>query len=466
MSTRNVAKSPQSTLASINPATGELLREYEQHSDQVIETRLQLAADTFREYRRTPFAHRARMMAKAAEILEREKETLGRMMTQEMGKTLKSAMQEAEKCAFGCRYYAENAERFLASEEAKTNATRSFVRYQPMGLVLAVMPWNFPFWQVFRFAAPALMAGNVAVLKHASNVPQCALAIEEVFSKAGFPQGVFQTLLIGSDRVNQVIADARVKAVTLTGSVGAGSSVAAAAGKAIKKTVLELGGSDPFIVMPSADLEKAVETAVQARIINNGQSCIAAKRFIVDEKIAEKFEQKFVQRMAAVKMGDPMDPATELGPLATADGLRTLQEQVNKTEQMGAKVLVGGKRANRQGNFFEPTVLAEIPEGSPVFDDELFGPVASVFRAKGMADAIRIANHSPFGLGACAWTNDASEREMFIEEIESGLAFINSMVASDPRIPFGGVKHSGYGRELSHHGIREFVNVKTVSESQ
>lgn len=466
MSTRNVAKSPQSTLASINPATGELLREYEQHSDQVIETRLQLAADTFREYRRTPFAHRARMMAKAAEILEREKETLGRMMTQEMGKTLKSAMQEAEKCAFGCRYYAENAERFLASEEAKTNATRSFVRYQPMGLVLAVMPWNFPFWQVFRFAAPALMAGNVAVLKHASNVPQCALAIEEVFSKAGFPQGVFQTLLIGSDRVNQVIADARVKAVTLTGSVGAGSSVAAAAGKAIKKTVLELGGSDPFIVMPSADLEKAVETAVQARIINNGQSCIAAKRFIVDEEIAEKFEQKFVQRMTAVKMGDPMDPATELGPLATADGLRTLQEQVNKTEQMGAKVLVGGKRANRQGNFFEPTVLAEIPEGSPVFDDELFGPVASVFRAKGMGDAIRIANHSPFGLGACAWTNDASEREMFIEEIESGLAFINSMVASDPRIPFGGVKHSGYGRELSHHGIREFVNVKTVSESK
>ena len=465
MSTRNIVKSPQGTLASINPTTGELLHEYEQHSDDVVESKLQLAAETFREYRKMPFALRAKMMSKAAQILESGKETLGRMMTQEMGKTLKSAIQEAEKCAFGCRYYAEHAESFLADEEAKTNATRSYVRYQPLGPVLAVMPWNFPFWQVFRFAAPALMAGNVAVLKHASNVPECALAIEEVFSQAGFPQGVFQTLLIGSDRVNRVIADSRIKAVTLTGSVGAGSSVATTAGKELKKTVLELGGSDPFIVMPSADLDKAVETAVQARIINNGQSCIAAKRFIVDEKIADQFEQKFVRRMAAVKMGDPMEPGTELGPLATADGVRTLQEQVNKTVQMGARVLLGGKRANRQGNFFEPTVLSEIPKGSPVFEDELFGPVASLFRAQDMADAVRIANNSPFGLGACAWTNDETEREIFINEIESGLAFINSMVASDPRIPFGGVKHSGYGRELSHHGIREFVNVKTVSES-
>lgn len=465
MSTRNIVKSPQGMLASINPTTGELLHEYEQHSDEVVESKLQLAAETFREYRKMPFAQRAKMMAKAAQILESGKETLGRMMTQEMGKTLKSAIQEAEKCAFGCRYYAEHAERFLADEEAKANATRSYVRYQPLGPVLAVMPWNFPFWQVFRFAAPALMAGNVAVLKHASNVPQCALAIEEVFSQAGFPHGVFQTLLIGSDRVNKVIADVRIKAVTLTGSVGAGSSVATTAGKELKKTVLELGGSDPFIVMPSADLDKAVETAVQARIINNGQSCIAAKRFIVDEKIAEQFEQEFVRRMAAVKMGDPLELATELGPLATADGVHTLQEQVNKTVQMGARILLGGKRANRQGNFFEPTVLSEIPEGSPVYEDELFGPVASLFRAQGMADAVRIANNSPFGLGACAWTNDETEREIFINEIESGLAFINSMVASDPRIPFGGVKHSGYGRELSHHGIREFVNVKTVSES-
>lgn len=463
MSTQNVIESRQNTLASINPATGELLHEYEQHSDEAVESKLQLAVEIFREYRKTPFAQRAQMMARAAEILENGKETLGRLMTLEMGKTLRSAIQEAEKCAFGCRYYAENAEWFLADEEAKTSSARSFVRYQPLGLVLAVMPWNFPFWQVFRFAAPALMAGNVAVLKHASNVPQCALAIEEVFRQAGFPRGVFQTLLIGSDRVNKVIADSRVKAVTLTGSVGAGRSVAMAAGKELKKTVLELGGSDPFIVMPSANLDKAVETAVQARIINNGQSCIAAKRFIVDAKIADQFEQKFVQRMAAVKMGDPMDHSTELGPLATADGVRSLQEQVNKTVQMGARVLLGGKRANRQGNFFEPTVLSEIPEGSPVFTDELFGPVASLFRAKGMADAIRIANDSPFGLGACVWTNDESEREMFINQIESGLAFINSMVASDPRIPFGGVKHSGYGRELSHHGIREFVNVKTVS---
>ena len=467
MSTQNLIRN-SNTLASISPATGELLREFEQHSDDVVESRLQLAAETFREYRMTSFAQRAQMMTRAAGILESGKENFGRIMTQEMGKTLRSAIQEAEKSAFGCRYYAENAERFLADEEARTNATRSFVRYQPIGPVLAIMPWNFPFWQVFRFAAPALMAGNVGLLKHASNVPQCALAIEDIFHQAGFPQGTFQTLLIGSDRVNKVIVDPRVKAVTLTGSVGAGSKVAAAAGKEIKKTVLELGGSDPFIVMPSADLNAAVETAVQARIINNGQSCIAAKRFIVDERIATQFEEKFVSRMSSLKMGDPMDPSTDLGPLSTADGLRTLQEQVNKSVQMGARVLLGGKRANRQGNFFEPTVLSEIPKGSPAFHDELFGPVACLFRAKGMSDAIAIANSSQFGLGACAWTNDEKEREMFINQIESGLAFINSMVASDPRIPFGGVKHSGYGREFSHHGICEFVNIKTVSiqESQ
>ncbi|HLJ30384.1 MAG TPA: NAD-dependent succinate-semialdehyde dehydrogenase [Candidatus Angelobacter sp.] len=449
--------------ASINPTTGELLREYEQHSEKVIETKLQLAAETFREYRKTSFKQRAQMMTRAAEILEKDKDAFGRMMTQEMGKTLRSAVQEAEKCAFGCHFYAENAEKFLAREEAKSNATRTFVLYQPLGPVLAIMPWNFPFWQVFRFAAPALMAGNVALLKHASNVPQCALAIEDVFRLAGFPEGVFQTLLMGSDRVNKVIADRRIMAVTLTGSVGAGSSVAAAAGKAIKKTLLELGGSDAFIVMPSADLDRAVETAVQARVINNGQSCIAAKRFIVDERIATQFEQKFVQRMASLKVGDPMDPATDVGPLATPDVLRGLQEQVDKTVEMGARVLCGGKRMNRQGNFFEPTVLANIPKGAPAFDDELFGPVASIFTAKGMGDAIRIANDSPFGLGSSAWTNDEGERELFIDGIEAGLAFINGMVASDPRIPFGGVKHSGYGRELSHHGIREFVNVKTVS---
>jgi succinate-semialdehyde dehydrogenase/glutarate-semialdehyde dehydrogenase len=351
----------------------------------------------------------------------------------------------------------------MADEDAKTNASRSFVRYQPLGPVLAVMPWNFPFWQVFRFAAPALMAGNVGLLKHASNVPQCALAIEDIVRRAGFPEGAFQTLLISSDRVNGVIADRRVAAVTLTGSVGAGSSVATAAGKEIKKCVLELGGSDPFIVMPSADLDKAVETAVQARVINNGQSCIAAKRFIVHQQIAEQFEKKFVMRMASLKVGDPMNAGTDVGPLATEDVLKGLEAQVEKTIEMGARVLLGGKRLDRKGNFYAPTVLTDIPKGSPAYEDELFGPVASLYRANDMSEAINIANDSIFGLGACAWTNDPAERDLFINEIESGLAFINGMVASDPRIPFGGVKHSGYGRELSYHGIREFVNVKSVS---
>jgi len=463
MSTQKVVELPRRTMASVSPFTGELLHEFEQHTDEVLEKKLQLAAERFRSYRDVPFAERARMMLRAAEILESEKQKFGELMTREMGKPLKAAIQEAEKAAFGCRYYAENAERFLAQEEAKTSATHSLVLYQPLGPVLAIMPWNFPFWQVFRFAAPALMAGNVGLLKHASNVPECALAIEDIFRRAGFPEGAFQTLLIGSDRVNQVIADSRIVAVTLTGSVGAGSSVAAVAGKEIKKTVLELGGSDPFIVMPSADLDRAVATAVQARVINNGQSCIAAKRFIVDETIYDRFAQKFVERMAALKVGDPMDPATDVGPLATEDVLRGLEEQVNQTIKMGARVLLGGKRINRPGNFFEPSVLADIPQGSPAFEDELFGPVASLFRARGMAEALDIANNSKFGLGACAWTNDEAEQKMFISGIESGLAFVNSMVASDPRIPFGGVKQSGYGRELSHHGIREFVNVKTVS---
>jgi succinate-semialdehyde dehydrogenase/glutarate-semialdehyde dehydrogenase len=463
MSTQKVVELPRRTMASVSPFTGELLREFEQHSDEVLEQKLQLAAERFRTHRDTPFAERARMMLRAAEILESEKQKFGELMVREMGKPLKAAIQEAEKSALGCRYYAENAERFLAREEAHTSATRSFVLYQPLGPVLAIMPWNFPFWQVFRFAVPALMAGNVGLLKHASNVPECALAIEDIFRRARFPEGCFQTLLIGSDRVNQVIADPRIVAVTLTGSVGAGSSVAATAGKEIKKTVLELGGSDPFIVMPSADLERAVTTAVQARVINNGQSCIAAKRFIVDETIYDAFAQKFVERMAALKVGDPMDPATDVGPLATEDVLHGLEEQVNQTIELGARVLLGGKKIKRPGNFFEPTVLADIPQGSPAFEDELFGPVASLFRAHGMAEAIDIANNSKFGLGACAWTNDEAEQEMFISRIESGLAFVNSMVASDPRIPFGGVKQSGYGRELSHHGIREFVNVKTVS---
>ncbi len=463
MGTQKIVELPRRTVSSVSPLTGELLREFEQDSDEAVEGKLALAAAAFREHRKVSFAKRAATMLRAADILEKEKDKFGRMMTQEMGKTLKSAVQEAEKSASGCRYYAENAERFLADEEAKTNAARSFVRYQPIGPVLAVMPWNFPFWQVFRFAAPALMAGNVGLLKHASNVPQCALAIEDIFRRAGFAEGVFQTLLIGSDRVNKVIADRRIAAVTLTGSVGAGRSVATAAGKELKKSVLELGGSDPFIVMPSADFDRAVETAVQARVINNGQSCIAAKRFIVHEQIAEAFEKKFVSRMASLKVGDPMDKDTDVGPLATVDVLQGLDEQVKKTVAMGARVLLGGKRIDRKGNFFAPTVLADIPKGSPAHNDELFGPVASLYRAKDMAHAIEIANNSIFGLGASAWTNDPAERDLFINEIESGQAFINGMVASDPRIPFGGVKHSGYGRELSHHGIHEFVNVKSVS---
>jgi succinate-semialdehyde dehydrogenase/glutarate-semialdehyde dehydrogenase len=384
-------------------------------------------------------------------------------MTLEMGKLLRAAVQEVEKCALACRYYADHAAHFLADEEVSTQAARSFVRYQPLGPVLAIMPWNFPFWQVFRFAAPALMAGNVALLKHASNVPQCALAIEEVLHRAGFPEGAFQTLLIGSDRVSRLIEDPRIRAITLTGSVGAGGSVAAVAGKQIKKTVLELGGSDPFLVMPSANLDQAVATAVQARTLNNGQSCIAAKRFIVDRRIADEFERRFTQRMASLKVGDPMNDATDIGPLATAEVLESLEHQVNQTVKLGAQILLGGKRLDRAGNFFAPTVLTDIPPNSPAHAEELFGPVASLFRADGMADAIRIANDSQFGLGSCAWTNDPGERELFIDQIEAGLAFVNGMVVSDPRLPFGGVKRSGYGRELSVHGIREFVNIKSVS---
>jgi succinate-semialdehyde dehydrogenase/glutarate-semialdehyde dehydrogenase len=449
-------------IATINPATGKVEKTFEPLSDAQIEVKLQTAADTFTRYRHVPFAERARMMLKAAEILEKEKESFGRVMTTEMGKTFRSAIDEAAKCAWVCRYYAENAEKFLADEIVETTASRSYIRYQPLGPVLAVMPWNFPFWQVLRFAAPALMAGNVGLLKHASIVPQSALLIEEVFRKAGFPIGCFQTLLIGSNKVDRVLGDPRVMAATLTGSEGAGIEVGVGAAKRIKKVVLELGGSDPFIVMPSANLEVATATAVKARIFNNGQSCIAAKRFIVAESIAEKFEKLFAEKMAALKVGDPFDEKTELGPLSTADGLADLDRDVKKTVEAGAKVLTGGKPLDRPGNFYAPTVLTNIPKGSPAHQEELFGPVASVFRAKDLDDAIRIANDSRFGLGASAWTNDKNERERFINDLESGMVFINRMVASDPRIPFGGVKWSGHGRELGAHGIREFTNIKTV----
>ncbi len=449
-------------IATINPATGKVEKTFEPLSDAQIEVKLQTAADTFARYRHVPFAERARMMVKAAEILEKEKESFGRVMATEMGKTFRSAVDEAAKCAWVCRYYAENAEKFLADEIVETTAKRSYIRYQPLGPVLAVMPWNFPFWQVLRFAAPALMAGNVGLLKHASIVPQSALLIEDLFRRAGFAMGCFQTLLIGSNKVDPVLGDPRVMAATLTGSEGAGIEVGVGAAKRIKKVVLELGGSDPFIVMPSANLEVATATAVKARIFNNGQSCIAAKRFVVAEAIADKFEKLFAEKMAALKVGDPFDEKTELGPLSTADGLADLDRDVKKTIEAGAKVLTGGKPLDRPGNFYAPTVLTNIPNGSPAHKEELFGPVASVFRAKDLDDAIRIANDSRFGLGASAWTNDRNERERFINDLESGMVFINRMVASDPRIPFGGVKWSGHGRELGAHGIREFTNIKTV----
>lgn len=449
-------------IASINPATGEILRNFSVLSAEQIEQKLQLAADVFRTYRRTSFADRSRLMLRAAEILETEKHDLGKLMTLEMGKPLKAAVSEAEKCAWVCRYYAENAAHHLADQIVETNAKQSYVKFQPLGPVLAVMPWNFPFWQVFRFAAPALMAGNVGLLKHASNVPQCALAIEEIFTRAGFPAGAFQSLLVGSDAVEGILNDARVTAATLTGSEPAGRSVASIAGKQIKKTVLELGGSDPFIVMPSADLKVAVTTAVKARTINNGQSCIAAKRFIVAAEIYDEFERRFVDEMKALRSGDPLDESVEIGPLATPQIRDDLVEQVAKAVASGARVLAGGKKIDGPGNFYEPTVLVDVDPASPVSCEEIFGPVAMLFRVAGIDEAIRLANATSFGLGSSAWTNDATEQRRFVEEIEAGSVFINGMVASDPRLPFGGVRNSGYGRELAEFGIREFVNIKTV----
>jgi succinate-semialdehyde dehydrogenase/glutarate-semialdehyde dehydrogenase len=450
------------TIATINPATGRTERTFQPLSDAELDARIQRAADTYQEYRRLPLRERTRMLIKAAEILEAEKEVFGRLMTLEMGKTLKAAVDEAVKCAWGCRYYAEHAERILAEEEVETSASRSLIRYEPIGPILAIMPWNFPFWQVFRFAAPALAAGNVGLLKHASNVPQCALAIEDIFRRAGFPEGCFQALLIDTDRVQRIIEDPRVAGVTLTGSNAAGSAVGSAAGKQIKKSVLELGGSDPFIVTPTANLDAAAGTAVKARIINNGQSCIAAKRFIVVGSIADEFERRLVAGMQSLQVGDPLDPKTDVGPLANEAQVKTLAGQVERSVSDGARLLTGGHRLDRPGYYFAPGVLTDIPPDAPAYREEVFGPVALLFRARDVNQAIAIANDSPFGLGASAWTNSETERRRFITELESGMVFINAMVASDPRLPFGGVKQSGYGRELSEHGLREFVNIKTV----
>ena len=449
-------------IATINPATGEVIKTFQPLTDAEVEAKLQLAVKTFRAERKTSFAERAKRMRKAGEILERDKEKFAHLMTLEMGKPFKAAVAEAAKCTTACTYYAENAKKILADEVVQTAATKSFVRYLPIGPILAVMPWNFPFWQVIRFAAPALMAGNVGLLKHASNVPQCALAIEQIFLEAGFPQGVFQTLLIGSGQVDAILNDPRVVAATLTGSEQAGIQVGVSAAKRIKKVVLELGGSDPFIVMPSANLDAAVNTAVQARVQNNGQSCIAAKRFIVADPIADEFEKRFVAKMENLRIGDPFDEKTELGPLATPSGVEDLDRDVKKSVAAGAKVLTGGHPLKRPGNFYAPTVLTNVPKDSPAYKEEFFGPVASLFRVNNIDEAICLANDSRFGLGSSVWTNEPKEQERFINELEAGMTFFNKMVASDPRIPFGGVKQSGHGRELGPFGIREFVNIKTV----
>jgi len=449
-------------IATVNPATGQLVKSFEPMSASQVEAKIRLAAEEFPKFRALPFVERARMMRRAADILEAEKNELGALMTTEMGKTLRSAVDEALKCAWACRYYAEHAERFLADELIETTARRSFVRYQPLGIVLVIMPWNYPFWQVFRFIAPGLMGGNVGLLKHASNVPQSALKIEEVLQRAGFPKGAFQTLLIGSDKVDGLLADQRIAAATLTGSEDAGIQVGMGAAKRVKKVVLELGGSDPFIIMPSANLEDAVAAGVKGRTLNNGQSCIAAKRFIVAAEIADAFEQKFVAAMKSLRLGDPFKADTDVGPLANADAVASLHADVQKSVQAGARVLAGGKPADSPGCFYLPTVLTDIPEKSPAYAEELFGPVASLFRANNIDEAIRLANATRFGLGASAWTNDPREQERFINELDAGMVFINQMVASDPRVPFGGVKRSGHGRELSVYGIREFMNVKTV----
>jgi len=449
-------------IATTNPPTGEVVKSFEPLTGAQIEQKLVLAASAFQSHRRTSFADRASKMMRAAEILEKEKDECAHLMTLEMGKLLKAAVAEASKCATGCRYYAENAAKFLADEVVETGAKRSFIRYLPIGPILAIMPWNFPFWQVFRFVAPALMAGNVGLLKHASNVPHCALKIEDILRRAGFAEGVFQTLLIGSGPVDGILNDPRVVAATLTGSEQAGIQVGISAARRIKKVVLELGGSDPFIVRPSADLDAAVATAVDARIQNNGQSCIAAKRFIMAEKIAAEFERKFVKRMQELRIGDPFDDSTQLGPLARADAVTSLDADVKKTVAAGARVLTGGHPLDRPGNFYAPTVLTDISKDSPAYKEELFGPVASIFRVKDVDHAIQIANDSRFGLRASAWTNDPAETERFINEIEAGMVFLDKMAASDPRLPFGGVKYSGHGRKLAVQGIREFVNIKTV----
>jgi succinate-semialdehyde dehydrogenase / glutarate-semialdehyde dehydrogenase len=449
-------------IESINPATGKLLRQFDPLTDQAARQKIALADDAFRSYALVPLEHRALWMRKLAAILDHEIDDLATLITLEMGKPLEAARYEILKCADACRYYAEHAARILAPESIPTEHNHSYVRWDPLGVVLAVMPWNFPFWQVFRFLAPALMAGNVALLKHAPNVPQCALSIESLVRRAGFPRGTFQSLLLDVHQVETVLGDDRIAAVTVTGSETAGRAIGAQAGWLIKKSVLELGGSDPFIVMPSADLDLAIETAVRARCVNSGQSCIAAKRFIVADEVYDIFESRFVAGMESIRVGDPMKEETQIGPLATARAVDLLEEQVKAATQAGARVLTGGERMLGDGNYFEPTVLTGVPRTSAVYREELFGPVAMLFRVQDLNEAIEVANDTPFGLAASAWTRDPAEQQRLISELQCGGVFLNAMVASDPRLPFGGIKRSGYGRELSAAGMREFLNAKTV----
>ena len=452
-------------IATTNPATGEVLKTFDPMSPEQVEAALDRAVTGFEALRNTSFAQRAAWMRAAAEILDAEADSIARTMTTEMGKTLAAAKAEVAKCAMACRFYAEHAEGFLADEPADpgaVGASRAYARYQPLGPVLAVMPWNFPLWQAMRFAAPALMAGNVGLLKHASNVPQTALFMEDLFTRAGFPAGSFQTLLIGSGAVADVIRDPRVRAVTLTGSEAAGRAVAEVAGRELKKTVLELGGSDPFIVMPSADLERAAAVATTSRCQNNGQSCIAAKRFLVHTDVYDQFAEAFVAKMSALVVGDPMAEGTDVGPLATESGREEVEEQVRDAVSHGARVLCGGQRPDLPGWYYPPTVVADLTPQMRIWSEEVFGPVASLYRVSSYEEAVRMANDTSFGLGANAWTQDPAEQERFINDLEAGAVFINGMVTSYPSLPFGGIKNSGYGRELSAHGIREFCNLKTV----
>jgi succinate-semialdehyde dehydrogenase/glutarate-semialdehyde dehydrogenase len=452
-------------IASVNPATGQTLKTFDPLTDAEVQDRITRADAAFRSYRLTTFEERAGWMRAAADLLDAEVDDVARLMTTEMGKTLKAARAEVSKCATGCRYYAEHAAEFLADEPADADAIgakQAYTRYQPLGPVLAVMPWNFPLWQAMRFAAPALMAGNVGLLKHASNVPQTAMYMEELFRRAGFPAHVFQTLLVSVDAIEAILSDDRVVAATLTGSTPAGRSIAALGGEHLKKTVLELGGSDPFVVMPSADLAKSADVAVTARVQNNGQSCIAAKRFLVHVDIAEEWTRRFVEKMSALAVGDPTDDATEVGPVATEKGLTDLEELVDDAKSKGATVLCGGERLDRPGWFFPPTVLGDVTDDMSIWTEEAFGPVAVVRTFADLDEAVRLANDTQFGLGSNFWTQDEQEQDRFVRDAQAGIVTLNGMTTSYPELPFGGVKNSGYGRELSAHGIREFCNVKAV----